>query len=180
MASDIGPDDQDLSEIFDEDNQDVDGSGDMRTPEEQADVLDVTRAAGDDDDDDALIAEELDDDDIIALEVDGDATDIEDDDLAGRTPEAFDDDSLEEGDIGEVIYPGEAGLEDRSAENMDLSDLAAAEDAAPRQDAPIELTGDVDAPEGQAGRVPSRMEAARELSDEDLEELGYRDDKGVA
>jgi hypothetical protein len=75
MASDIESDrdEQDQSEVFDEDNQNLDGdgrvsNGEMRTFEELPSVIDLTSAEGDDDDDDALIGEELDDDEIIALE----------------------------------------------------------------------------------------------------------------
>jgi hypothetical protein len=101
MPTDIegGWDAQDLAEVFDEDNLSLDGAGDasadMMTLEEMPDVIDVTSAVGDADDDAALIGEELDDDEIIALAIDGDATDIEDDDLAERMPEAFDDDAIQ-------------------------------------------------------------------------------------
>jgi hypothetical protein len=87
MATDIESDrdDQDQSEVFDEDNQNLDGdgrvrSGEMRTFEELPNVIDLTSAEGDNDDDDALIGEELDDDEIIALE--RDKNDAEDEDLS--------------------------------------------------------------------------------------------------
>lgn len=60
--------DIDLAEAFDEDNQNLDGEGEMKTFEELPEVIDVTTAEGDADDDDALIGEDLDDDEIIALE----------------------------------------------------------------------------------------------------------------
>jgi hypothetical protein len=87
MATDIESDrdDQDQSETFDEDNQNLDGdgrvrNGEMRTFEELPRVIDLTSAEGDDDDDDALIGEELDDDEIIALE--REKNDVEDEDLS--------------------------------------------------------------------------------------------------
>src|SRR6476620_7538286 len=83
-------DGQDGAEIFDEDNQNLENGGDMRTLEELPDVYDVTRAAGDDDDDEALIAEELDDDEIISLEAESAYADEEDDDLAGRMADDYD------------------------------------------------------------------------------------------
>lgn len=142
-------DDQDQSEVFDEDNQNLDGAGgrgnDMRTFEELPDVLDVTSAVGDDDDDDALIAEELDDDEIIALEADEELADFEDDDLADRMPEAF----LEEGDSG--LSPG-------GSDEVDLV-----------------YAGDLENVSVREGRRTAAMEA-RNLTDEDLEELGYPGD----
>jgi hypothetical protein len=87
MATDIESDrdDQDQSEVFDEDNQNLDGdgrvrTGEMRTFEELPNVIDLTSAEGDNDDDDALIGEELDDDEIIALE--REKNDVEDEDLS--------------------------------------------------------------------------------------------------
>ena len=85
MATDIenDRDDQDQSEVFDEDNQNLDGdgrvrTGEMRTFEELPNVIDLTTAEGDDDDDDALIGEDLDDDEIIALEQEKDGAEDED------------------------------------------------------------------------------------------------------
>lgn len=85
MATDIESDrdDQDQSEVFDEDNQNLDGdgrvsTGEMRTFEELPNVIDLTSAEGDSDDDDALIGEELEDDEIIALEQDKDGSEDED------------------------------------------------------------------------------------------------------
>jgi len=85
MATDIESDrdDQDQSEVFDEDNQNLDGdgrvrTGEMRTFEEMPKVIDLTSAEGDSDDDDALIGEDLEDDEIIALEQDKDGAEDED------------------------------------------------------------------------------------------------------
>jgi hypothetical protein len=85
MATDIESDrdDQDQSEVFDEDNQNLDGdgrvrTGEMRTFEELPNVIDLTTAEGDSDDDDALIGEDLDDDEIITLEQDNEGSEDED------------------------------------------------------------------------------------------------------
>ncbi|MGE5565673.1 MAG: hypothetical protein ACM3YN_05900 [Parcubacteria group bacterium] len=142
-------DDQDQSEVFDEDNQNLDSPGgrrnDMRTLEEMPDVLDVTSAVGDADDDEALIAEELDDDEIIELEADAELADFEDDDLAGRLPEElFEEDvpgvSRADSDEVELVYRGD--LDDRSVRD---------------------------------GKRTAAMES-RSLTDEDLEDLGYPGD----
>src|SRR4051812_31505133 len=119
-----GGDPQDQAEVFDEDNLDPSDAGsdvaDMMTLEELPDVLDVTSAAGDADDDAALIGEDLDDDDIIEIELDSDSTDIEDDELRGRMPEAFDDDSLGLDDIEEAYLSEEEGLDDREDDDGDI------------------------------------------------------------
>ena len=142
-------DDQDQSEVFDEDNQNLDsaeeGGNDMRTFEELPDVLDVTSAVGDDDDDDALIAEDLDDDEIIALEADEDLADFEDDDLAERMPEAL----LEE---------DESGLSRGGSDEVELV-----------------YGGDLEEASVREGRRTAAMEA-RTLTDNDLEDLGYPGD----
>jgi hypothetical protein len=85
MTTDIenDRDDQDQSEVFDEDNQNLDGdgrvrTGEMRTFEELPNVIDLTTAEGDSDDDDALIGEDLDDDETIALEQDNEGSEDED------------------------------------------------------------------------------------------------------
>jgi hypothetical protein len=86
-------DGQDQSEVFDEDNQETDEAGsskaDMKTLEEIPDVLDTTSAVGDEDDDEARIAEDMTAAEILEFEADADATDLEDDDLAARMPEAL-------------------------------------------------------------------------------------------
>lgn len=102
MSDSADFDAQDVAEVFDEDNLTLDGDGVHReerlTFEELPDVLDVTSAAGDEDDDVALIAEDLDDEEIIALAQDADSADIEDDDLEGRMPEAFEEDDSAQGE----------------------------------------------------------------------------------
>ncbi len=142
-------DDQDQSEVFDEDNQNLDSAGgrhnDMRTFEEMPDVIDVTSAVGDDDDDDALIAEELDDDEIIELEADEALADFEDDDLAGRLPE----------ELYEEDVPGVSRADSDEVE--------------------LVYEGDLDDPSVREGKRTAAMES-RNLADDDLEDLGYPGD----
>lgn len=151
MASDI--EGQDQSEIFDEDNQELQGPGapaERRTFEELPDVADVTQAAGDADDDAALIAEDLDDEEIVQLEADADMADIEDDDLAGRMGEGFNAE-----DAG--ADPGESAAARLGADEAELIDM-----------------GDMHA----APAIESRELGAAgpdEVSDEALEDLGYSD-----
>jgi hypothetical protein len=146
-------DDQDQSETFDEDNQNLDSPGgrgnDMRTFEEMPDVLDVTSAVGDSDDDDALIAEELDDDEIIDLEADEVLADFEDDDLETRMPEA-------------LVDQGESGLSRGDSDEVELI-----------------YGGDLDNASVRDGKHTTAMES-RNLADDDLEDLGYPDDPETA
>jgi len=142
-------DDQDQSEVFDEDNQNLDSPGgrnnDMRTFEEMPDVLDVTSAVGDDDDDEALIAEELDDEEIIQLEADAELADFEDDDLAGRMPE-------------ELYEENVSGLSRADSDEVELV-----------------YGGDLDNHSVREGKRTAAMES-RSLADDDLEDLGYPGD----
>jgi len=139
-------DDQDQSEVFDEDNQNLDSAGgrgnDMRTFEEMPDVFDVTSAVGDSDDDDALIAEELDDDEIIELEADAELADFEDDDLEDRMPEA-------------LVDQSESGLSRGDSDEVELV-----------------YGGDLDNVSVRDGKHAAAMES-RNLADDDLEDLGY-------
>ncbi|HYG26846.1 MAG TPA: hypothetical protein VD906_08060, partial [Caulobacteraceae bacterium] len=173
-----GWDEQDQSEVFDEDNQSMDGAGDMdpemRTFEELPDVIDVTSAVGDADDEAALIAEELDDDEIIELESDAAMADFEDDELAARMPEELDDDSIDVMDAEEVYLAEEAGLDIRddadsaiAGEASELSVNSAASD-----EVELEYAGDLDEASVRQGKRAAAMES-RNLDDEDLEELGY-------
>lgn len=161
-------DPQDQSEVFDEDNTNIDemrdGGPDAEQFEDLVDVFDVTTAVGDSDDDAATIAEDLDDADVVDLASDSDQddADLEDDDLMTRSETEYD---VEE-DLEDVADVGTEDLDDVDAINAlepdeveleyagDLNDLAGAESAA--QD----------------------LEAGGELSDEDLEELDYRDEEG--
>lgn len=156
---------QDLAEVFDEDNVNLDGDGviggEMLTFENMPDVLDVTCAIGDSDDDAALIGEELDDDEIIALELDADLADFEDDESAGRTPEQAGNEAL--------------GLFDPD----DIADDAALDDAGTPSEGPsLRFMEDVDPVTDEHHRGAARMESRRELDDDDLEDLGYRDADG--
>ena len=119
---DIDPDEQDQSEVFDEDNQEIDDAGspraDMKTLEESPDVYDVTSAVGDSDDDAGRIAEDMDAAEIIDLEADADAADFEDDELAARMPEALRraadiDESNAAADEPRLIYRSDASGERR-------------------------------------------------------------------
>ncbi len=132
-------DDQDQSEVFDEDNTNLDeirsfGGEDVETLEELPDVYDVTSAEGDEDDDDGLIGEDLDDDEIVELERDAE------DDSDSEDPDLQDGLGASDPDEVELEYVG------------DLTDLAHARSAAQ----PFE---------------------SRALSDADLRELHYRDEK---
>lgn len=160
-------DGQDGAEVYDEDNLNLEGGGDMRTLEELPDVLDVTHAAGDDDDDEALIGEELDDDQIIALETEAAEADEDDDDLAAR----FDDDDEDEVDL--VRFDGETRYDVDSDKDFMRND-AASERAMRRanNDVDLEFSGDLDDLGISAEDGASAMESDT-VSDEDLERLGY-------
>jgi len=163
-------DGQDGAEVYDEDNQNLENGGDMRTLEELPDVLDVTHAAGDDDDDEALIAEELDDDDIIRLEADAAEADDEDDDLHDRFADAADTDD----DIGSVRHAEETRFDIRDDNDDYIADDAATERAMTRanDDVDLEFSGDLDS----LGALDEEGAAAMEsdtVSDEDLDRLGY-------
>ena len=135
---DAGFEEQDQSEVFDEDNQALDGAGgpgaDFKTLEEIPNVIDVTTAVGDADDDATLIGEEMDDDEIVDLEADAELADIEDDELAARMPEASRQaidrrdeidgvDKTQDADEVELIYAGD--LNSASDEEADPSILEA-------------------------------------------------------
>ena len=180
MAADVEGDwdGQDQSEIFDEDNQNLDGAGEagneMRTFEELPDVLDVTHAVGDDDDEAALIAEELDDDDIIRLESDAELADFEDDELAARMPEELDADRIDGLDAADAYLSEEAGLDIRDEVDEVEADEASELSMSRGEDDEVELefTGDLDSlPAGQDDSAAS-VEAS-DLADDDLEDLGY-------
>jgi hypothetical protein len=182
LSGDYDP--QDQSEVYDEDNQLLDGEGEIdlerRAFEELPDVYDVTTAAGDRDDDEALIGEDLDDDDIIDLEADAGMADIEDDELSARMPEAFDDDALEDEDAEEVAYDGERNLERRGDTGLNLSgdEYDDENDAEKRGDeVRLDYADDLDNLRARHGAA-QRLEASHELSDDDLEDLGYRDENG--
>ncbi len=157
MASDVDTnvfDGQDGAEAFDEDNQGLDGAGEndrgeMRTFEEMPDVLDLTQAIGDADDDDALIGEDLDDDEIIEMEAEREDEDTEDDPYAGRQLDGETEPERLAAGTRSVSEPGEVGL----AYTDDTDDEQAAST-------------------GRASRLESRN-----LDDDDLNDLGYREDR---
>lgn len=173
-----GWDEQDQSEVFDEDNQSLDGAGDadaeMRTFEELPDVIDVTSAVGDDDDEAALIGEELDDDEIIELESEADMADFEDDELASRMPEELDDDSIEVMEAEEVYLSEEAGLDIRDeADEIEPDEASSLSMSRPASDeVELEYAGDLDNVSVRQGKRAAAMES-RNLDDDDLEDLGY-------
>ncbi len=127
MPTDIEFDEQDQAEVFDEDNFSLDGAGDasaeFRTFEEIPDVYDVTQAVGDADDDAGLIAEDLDDAEIIDLQSDTDAADIEDDELATRMADQFDEEDTDDDDATDVRLDEESSLDDDDLEELDDDEL---------------------------------------------------------
>ena len=135
MPSDAGDfDDQDQSEVFDEDNTNLDearifGGEDVETLEELPDVFDVTTALGDEDDDEALIGEDLDDQQIIDLEQDLDDEDDKDQDpdlVDGISASSPDEVELEYvGDLTDVAHArsGAQPFESKRLSDADLRDL---------------------------------------------------------
>ena len=166
---------QDQSEVFDEDNQNLADAGgrtsEMRTFEELPDVYDATSAVGDSDDDAGLIGEDLEDDEIIELEADSDATDIEDDELAARMPEAFDDDSLGQEDIEEVRLAEESDLDAREDDDEDTEADAASDEVELLFEGDLNEAADADA--ADAAAMESEV-----LDDDDIADLGYPDREG--
>jgi hypothetical protein len=153
MATDMSEadrDDQDQSEVFDEDNQELDDAGSPRaetkTLEEIPDVLDVTSAVGDADDDAGRIAEDMDEAEIEDLETDAALADFEDDELAARMPE---------------------GLYDAAAGGRGPGRADAAE---------VELLdgGDLERVTEDAAGAAADLEA-QDLADDDIADLGYSD-----
>lgn len=153
-------DEQDQSEVFDEDVMGDEGLGpsaDMRVFEELPDVYDVTSKLGDADVGDdlrAADADEIEDEEL-------DDIDLDDDDGA-------DDDTLDD------------DLEDEAEDSEDLDeedDLDDVDGVADLEDDEVEVTavGDIDnaADEDEA----SDYESEDELSDEDVQELGYAEDE---
>ena len=172
MVTDVDSDwdGQDGAEVFDEDNQNLDGGGDMRTLEELPDVLDVTHAAGDDDDDEALIGEELDDDQIIQLETDAAESDVEDDSLAAR----FDDDDDTGDDAAAARFAAETRYDIQSDTDDFIANDAATDRAMRRanNDVDLEFSADLD----DLGVIDEDGASGMEsdtVSDEDLDRLGY-------
>ena len=155
------PDEQDQAEAFDEDNFNLDGSGDdsgeFKTFEELPDVFDVTRALGDADVDEALVAE--------------DADEIEDEELDDLELEY--DDEAEDDRLSEDVEdePEDNETYDDEEDNDEVDGLVA---QAP-DEAEVEYVENLDDTSSNAGRAARHLESRGELSNEDLEELGYRE-----
>ena len=158
---DNGFEPQDEAEAFDETNREDElglGSADLfDDPDVEEDVYDVTSAAGDadDDDDDGETADDYDDAELRALDLDDEEDQDEDED--GDL-----DDDLED----EPEYDARSGLDrmiDRTAERA----------------APIEpglvYTDDLDAITYPRDDDVEKYESTRQLSDEQLADLGYLD-----
>ena len=146
---DLGLDEQDQAETFDETH--LDDNAEFVTLDEMPDVYDATRALGDSRDLEALDADELD-------------------------PEALDDEDLEEDeDLNDELLDD---LEDEE-EDDDIDDEGAGDEDGAGRLGPdeVELTdvADVDA-ETDADDDDEADYESENLSDDDLEDLGYRDE----
>lgn len=162
MPSDLPDyDAQDQAEVFDEDIMGDEGLGpsaDMRAFEEMPDVYDVTTRIGDTDVDGGAAAQDADEieddelDDIDLDDDDGEDDDELDDDLEDEPEdnEVFDDDDEDLDDVDGVDEP-----EDDEVEIVSLSDVEDADS--------VETTAD--------------YESEDELSEEDVEELGYTEEE---
>ena len=135
VTLDVGLDEQDQAEVFDETN--LDDDAEFVTLEEMPDVYDATRALGDSRDLEALDADEL---DPAML----DDEDLEDDEDV--------DDEIDEDDLDE-----EDGVARLDRDEVELEDVAEVDDATDPDD------------ENEADYE------SEDLSDTDLEDLGYRD-----
>jgi hypothetical protein len=151
-------DEQDQAEVFDEDNTTtLEGAGsgsDMLTFEELPEVYDVTSALGDRDVDDvhrAQDADELDDEELEGIGDDLEYDDEAEDDLPDQLEDVAEDDEIidDEDDLDDVD-----GVDDLEDDEVDQ-----------------ELGGDLN-DEGDDDEV-SDYESEDELSDEDVQELGY-------
>ncbi|HEY3811799.1 MAG TPA: hypothetical protein VGL66_01120 [Caulobacteraceae bacterium] len=153
-------DDQDQSEIFDEDNLDESETGgpgpEYRTFEETPDVLDVTRRQGDDRDDPEM-----------------DEADFQ---LEAETDEDLEEGLYEKGDDGDEA-PDTDAYDETDLETPPNLDLLDGVTRPVRRDTPLQFVPDVEALKGAQGSA-AHFESRRELDDQDLEELGYRDKQG--
>jgi hypothetical protein len=141
---------QDSAETLDETNYDEDG-GELRTFEDLPDVLDVTQAEGDRDDDEALSldADEFDEDAF------GDEDTEEDDELNYRAASEEEEDDLDgQGPDGDY---DEDRLSARDVEGLDQ-------------------VGDAETVEGGEDDVTDFQ--ATEVSDGDLQSMGYSENRG--
>ena|SRR5258708_6755603 len=143
---------QDGAESLDETNYDEsEGVGEMRTFEELPDVLDVTQATGDRDDDEALAldADEFEDD---AID-DGDTEEDDELDFHAATEEREDD--------IDGLGPEDGYNEDR----LSARDIEG-----------LDQVGDADGVEGGEDDVTDFQ--ATNLSDADLQGMGYSENRG--
>jgi hypothetical protein len=146
---------QDQAEALDDTRYDDAGDAELRTFEELPDVLDVTAAEGDRDDDEALAldADEFDEDAI-------DGSEFEEDNELDYRAAAEDADDIYDGDDDGDVFD----TFDDDAPGLDEVDgVREVRDAA-------EATGGADA---------SARYESRRISDEDLQELGYLEEKGM-
>jgi hypothetical protein len=160
---DADGDEQDQSEVFDEDNTNLQdrppGQEEAEQFEDLVDLMDVTAKAGDADEDEPEIGEDLDDDQIVARarEEDDDDLDLRDDDLLRGEEQSF----AQEDEL--------SGIADG-----DDPDVRDAIDARRSGEVDLEYVGDLNDLEGAASAAQS-LEADT-LSDRDLRELDYKDE----
>jgi hypothetical protein len=145
---DLGLDEQDQAEVFDETHLDEDAE--FVTLEEMPDVYDSTRALGDSRDLQALDADELDPSTL-------DDEDLEDDeDLDDEIHDELEDEE-EDDEIDDEDVDSEDGVDRLEYDEVDLEDVA-----------------DVDAATDPDDEDEADYES-EELSDDDLVDLGYRE-----
>ena len=160
-------DEQDQAEVFDEDimgDEGIGPSAEMRTFEELPDVYDVTTARGDADVDGLVEARDADE-----------VTDEDLDEIGGAV--GYDEDEDDDDRLDDALED-EPELSDLDDED-DLDEVDGIDDAE-EDEAELEYVGDVEATTSNAGRTATRFESRGELSNEDLEELGYQDGKDEA
>ena len=146
---DVGLDEQDKAEVFDETHLDEDAE--FVTLEEMPDVYDATRALGDSRDLEALDADELDPSSL-------DDEDLEDDeDLDDEIRDELEDEE-EDDEIDDEDIDAEDGVDRLELDEVELEDVADVDDSTDPDD------------ENEADYE------SEELSDGDLTDLGYRDD----
>lgn len=145
---------QDQAEALDDTNLEEEGDTERRTFEELPELLDLTRADGDRDDDEgrALNADEFDE-------------------------EAMDDEFEED---NELDYRAASEDEDDFYDGDDANDLIDTFDDAVASADEVEGNREVrDAAEATGGADASARYESRRISDEDLQELGYLEEKGI-
>ena len=151
---DNGPDDQDFSEVFDEDNFDEADAGaptnEFKTFEELPEVMDVTRAAGDADDEDS--EEDLETIDDADLDIDDDLT------ASGVEPES---DPLYGVDSPRISEIDAGGGDLRTHDEVELVYAGLMEDV-------------------RGAQASAAHWEARTLSDADIADLGYGPDGDAA